>query len=189
MTEFNDFFTEWAKNPDVLLRHHRSDWEDTQNPYFVWSAIDVCGRHKQEIPRWVRDYLFSCADRMVADKTALAKDLGRTLPAVLGFQARRGRGNQLRPEGDFFVYWKPAAVFGKEILKGSRPSLALNAASELLDRKIADKIDNKTLLNHIKSFFGVKNAPRTTAGWKEVINDWHAHLSDQLEKEIREFSP
>jgi hypothetical protein len=42
-------------------------------------------------------------------------------------------------------------------------------AFEYLDAKVADRIDEKTLLSHIKKFFDMPNTPRTNAEWKQAI--------------------
>ena len=43
--------------------------------------------------------------------------------------------------------------FAAEIVRGKKPPEALRSASELLDAQVADKMDDKTLLSHIKRWF------------------------------------
>jgi hypothetical protein len=187
---FAVWLKDWASNPDIALPHLQSDWEDTKNPFFVWSAINVCDLNQRELPDWVRAYLASCALRMVSEDAVQASDLRKILPEVLGFpRKKRGPGNLLRPEGDGVEYMVQAMVFAVEIEKGAKPSVALHTASESLGKKVADRIDDKTLLNKIKTFFGLKNATRTNADWKRDIRAWSAKTFEPLAKEFRETSP
>ena len=185
---FAVWLKEWISDPDIALPHLQSDWEDTKNPYFVWEAIEFCDAHQLEFPDWVRAYLASCARRMVSEDTVGASDLRKILPEVLGFpRKKRGPGNLLRPEGDGVEYMVQAMVFAVEIEKGAKPSVALHTASQSLGKKVADRIDDKTLLNKIKTFFRLKNATRTNADWKRDIR---ARMKTflLLEKEFRETS-
>jgi hypothetical protein len=186
---FAVWLKDWISDPDIALPHLQSDWELTKNPYFVWEAIDFCDAHKLELPDWVRAYLASCARRMLSEDTVGASDLRKILPEVLGFpRKKRGPGNLLRPEGDSVEYMVQAMVFAVEIEKCAKPLVALHTASQSLGKKVADRIDDKTLLNKIKTFFRLKNATRTNADWKRDIR---ARMKTflLLEKEFRETSP
>src|ERR1700730_18056223 len=102
---FAVWLKDWVSNPDIALPHLQSDWEDTKNPFFVWSAINVCDLNQRELPDWVRAYLASCARRMVSEDAVQKSDLRKILPGVLGFpQKKRGPGPLLRPEGDGVIF-------------------------------------------------------------------------------------
>jgi hypothetical protein len=179
-------FTARIGNMDEILPHLQSDWEGTKNPYFVWQAIDTCSALQWELPDWVRAYLAGCARRMVSEDTVQASDLRKILPEVLGFPRKRGPGSLLKPDGDAAKYFESAVVFATEIENGAKPSAALRTASEYLDKKVADKIDDKTLRSHIKKLFGVANAPRTNADWKREIRACDAIIYGPIGKEFRE---
>src|ERR1700738_2867756 len=186
---FAVWLKDWVSNPDIALPHLQSDWEDTKNPFFVWSAINVCDLNQRELPDWVRAYLASCARRMVSEDAVQKSDLRKILPGVLGFpQKKRGPGHLLRPEGDGVEYMVQAMVFAVEIEKGAKRLVALHTASQSLGKKVADRIDDKTLLNKIKTFFDLKNATRTNADWKRDIRA-RMKTFELLEKEFRESSP
>jgi hypothetical protein len=115
-----------------------------------------------------------CAQRMMdAAQSKASKDLREILPGVLGFSGKRGRGHPLRPDGEASEYVTAAVVFANAIDKGSKPTDALNEASMVLHRPVADKIDHKTLLGHIKKLYDVTKAPRTNAGWKTLLRAWY----------------
>jgi hypothetical protein len=171
--------------------HFRAFWQDTGNPHYVWEAMDICAEHKRDFPDWVRGYLDQCARRMAdAAQSKASHDLRAILPHVLGFPAKRGPGHPLRPDEGFEVeYMTPAIVFATEILKGCKATEALHSASKFLDQPLADTIDDKTLLAHIKKHFGVKKAPRTNADWKKLIEAWDRETFGGLRKEFRELTP
>jgi hypothetical protein len=110
---------------------------------------------------------------MDAAQSKASNDLREILREVLGFSAKRGRGHPLRPDGEASEYVTAAVVFANEIDKGSKPTAALSEAFMALDQSVADKIDSKTLLGHIKRLYGVTRAPRTNAGWKTLLHTWY----------------
>jgi hypothetical protein len=185
------FFLAWGSDPDIQLMHLRDLWQDTDNPYYAWEAINICARHKCAFPDWVQSYLEQCAKRMMdAGKSKASNDLRAILPGVFGFPKKRGPGHPLRPDGDEDgSYMFAAIVFAVAIGDGQKPSQALHKASETLDQPLADNIDDKTLLEHIKKFFGVKKAPRSNADWKGLIDSWYRETFGALEKKFRELSP
>jgi hypothetical protein len=106
----------------------------------------------------------------------------------MGFPPKRGRGNPLdlgKNEDQFSI---PAMRFAIEIEKGARPTVALRTAFESLDAKVADRMDEKTLLSHIKKHFGMPNAPRTNAEWKQAIRGWFEEAFGPFIDEFREIS-
>jgi hypothetical protein len=66
-------FVEWYQGriskPDFLLDASHFHWSGTHNPYYVWTAIDICIREKIELPDWVNQYLAECAKRMLSTDT------------------------------------------------------------------------------------------------------------------------
>jgi hypothetical protein len=188
LSPFTKFFDACASDPNLLLAACCDEWQDTKNPCHIWQAIDICARHRCDFPEWIRDYLGLCAKRMMEEAHSKAsKDLRAILPKVFGFPAKRGRGHPLRPDGDD-EYMTVAFAFATEIFKGSKPSHALRNASKVLDRPLADKIDDKTLLGHIKKEFGLEKAPRTNAEWKTSIDNWYLERFGLLEMIFRELS-
>jgi hypothetical protein len=49
-------------------------------------------------------------------------------------------------------------------------------------------MDEKTLLSHIKKHFGMPNAPRTNAEWKQAIRGWFEEAFGPFIDEFREIS-
>ena len=187
---FREWFEKRIKDPHLSLSTTRFYWQDTHNPAYVWWAIEICVcRDIQiEFPDWVRKYLAECAQRMLSPDAAEQSDLRKVLPGIMGFPPKRGRGNPLdlgKNEDQFSI---PAMRFAIEIEKGARPTVALRTAFESLDAKVADRMDEKTLLSHIKKHFGMPNAPRTNAEWKQAIRGWFEEAFGPFIDEFREIS-
>jgi hypothetical protein len=184
-------FREWVekqiKEPGLKLRTARFFWEDTQNPAFVWRAIEICisPDTQAEFPTWVRQYLADCARRMFSPASIEKSDLRKALPGIMGFALKRGPGNPLNlGTDDQFVL--PAMKFAIEIEKGAKPTDALRAASESLDP--AGRTNEKTLQLHIKRYFSLAKAPRTNAEWKRAIRAWYIEAFGPFISEFREIS-
>jgi hypothetical protein len=126
---------------------------------------------------------------MLSDDVVKASDLRGTLPTIMGFSLERGRGHMLNPESVGKTYFFCALIFGYQISKGATPREALKSAFEVLDRDVADKMDDKTLLSHIKKIFGLSHAPRTSAEWKRVIYPWMIENFSVFVPENREIPP
>ena len=185
---FKDWLKDRIERPEFMLRVALGSWQETDNPAYVWWAIELCTRSDQiEFPHWVREYLAECAQRMSSPDAAGASDLRKVLPRIMGFPVKRGRGRLLDLGAE--DYATPAMRFAIEIEKGAKPTAALHTAFEALDAKIADKMDDKTFLSHIKKFFGVPNAPRTNADWKRAIRKWFQNVFGPFVAEYREISP
>ena len=143
-----------------------------------------------DFPDWVQEYLAACAQRMLSPQAANDTDLRKILPRIMGFPAKRGRGNLLNPDGDTWLYLDAAAKFAREIATGAKPKAALRSAFEVLDPEFAD-IDDKTLISHIKKNFEMQHTPtpRTNAEWKRAISSWAVSAIGPLVKRYREISP
>jgi hypothetical protein len=175
-----------AKKADFILSGSFAAWNETRNPVFAWMAIDACSRGNIEFPEWVRLYLGDCAQRMLSPDAEEASDVRKVLPSIMGFSLRRGPGNPLKPFGNDWQYTDAAITFMGGIAKGAKPAAALRSAFDGLDSTAADKMDEKTLQSHIKKFFEVSRAPRTNAGWRQVILAWAIKAFGPLVKEFRE---
>jgi hypothetical protein len=150
------------REPDVLIDEARALWAKTQNPVFVWRAIQICEQENIPYANWIRQYLAGCAKRMFDASEAKKFDLRRALPKVLGFTMKRGPGNLLRPDADNKRYMAAAARFMRGIREGKNPRVALHGAFEVLDAETSDGLDDSTLLRHIMRSFGTKTAPEPT---------------------------
>ncbi len=183
-------FINFSRNPVVRLWLFSELWKQTENPIYVWKAIKFCARNQLGFPDWVCTYLAECAERMSSPDAGVASDVRKALPQILGFALMRGRGSALRPLGDEWKYLVPAARFALEIVRGTKPSAALRSAFDHLDAGVADKMDDKTLMSHIKQQFGIKRAPRSNAEWNGIIKAWaFSVFGPFFPKEIREFVP
>jgi hypothetical protein len=177
------------REPGIKVRAASYFFVDTKNPYFAWKAIDLCVKNKMPFPDIIIEYLGAVAEGMVSDRAKGAHDLRESLPEILRFVTKRGRGNLLDPHGniprsidDF------AVVFATKILHGEKPSAALKSASTVLgegDRDADDKTLRTWLLNH----FEQKTWLRTNAEWREVTERWYRELFGQVEELYREIAP
>jgi hypothetical protein len=166
---FSEKFAAVIRNPNINLDAMYVGWEDNKNPYYAWSAIEICTKHKKPLPTWVVDYLAGCAERMLSDKATKSKDLRKILPSILGFPAKRGPGRPLDPDhvpNDKLMF---ALLFTIEIHKGRKPSIARKDAMKHLPRNRADRIDDKTLQRWLKEVFDLTSSPRTVTKWKSVM--------------------
>jgi hypothetical protein len=189
LSVFAQFVDACASDPNFLLAACREAWQETKNPLHVWHAIDICARHKCDYPEWIRDYLALCAKRLMEEAKSKAPRISRTIfSKMFGFSTKRGRGHPLRLDGDD-DYMIAAWAFAGKIAKGNKPSDALRDASRVLDKRLYDKIDDKTLLSHIKKYFGVKKAPRTNGEWKRLIDSWYLENFGPLEKIFGQLPP
>jgi hypothetical protein len=174
------------EEPELLLWGLQDQWERTRNPYFAWSAAELCGQYKKEFPRWVIDYFIDCAQRMFSDEAALSTDFRKVLPSVLGFPPKKkdGPGHPLRPLGQP-EYFRAISVFAGDIENGAEPADALRNAALALDQGLME-VDDKTLQTHIKKYYGVTKAPSTNAEWSKVIEtrrkDYLLYIIQLVEK-------
>jgi hypothetical protein len=178
------------KEPALLLRAAHFFWQETRNPANVWWAIEICTRDgRVEFPGWVRQYLTDCARRMMSPEARQESDLRKIFPKIFDFPTKRGRGSLLdlgwKEANQFFV---PAMRFAIEIEKGAKPTAALRTAFEYLDAEVADSMDEKTLLSHIKKQFDMPSAPRTNAEWKRAIRGWFDEAFGPFIDEFRDIS-
>jgi hypothetical protein len=186
---FGKWYWDRINMPDVRLASALFGWKNTDNPYYVWEAIDFCISKKIELPDWVYHYLAECAQRMLSPVSVNAGDLRKVLPQIMGFPQKLGRGHPLEPEGSTWQYLGAAIRFAIEIERGAKPTAALKSAFDALDRKHVDKVDDKTLQRHIKAIFEIRDAPRTNRGWQRAIRAWYVAAFGPFEKEYREISP
>lgn len=190
-TAFREWLERRIKEPDLLLRAAHFFWQDTHSPVYAWWAIEICacGDSHIEFPDWVREYLAECAQRMLSPDSAVQSDLRKVLPRIMGFPPKRGRGNPLdlgKREADQFAI--PAMKFAIEIEKGAKPTAALRTAFEFLNAEVADRMDEKTFLSHIKKHFDMRTAPRTNAEWKLAIQGWFKEVFGPFMDEFRDIS-
>jgi hypothetical protein len=176
----------WS-DADILLAACLFEWDETGNPVWAWEAIDICREYQCEFPRWLKLYLYSCATRMRSPVAERSKELSKVLPWIFEFPAKRGPGHPLRPDGDEREYRVPAMAFALAITRGAKPADALRAAFDELDGVLADKIDTKTMLTHIKMHFDLKAAPRSNAEWQQAIRTWfQQNYGDERLNAVRE---
>jgi hypothetical protein len=175
----------WKSNPPAEVELAKRAFGADGNPYYVWSAIDICSQNNLNFPDWVLEYLAIVAQSMTSPEAAHMHDLRKALPYILGFEMKRGRGNLLNPTGgdedDLLLALKFAVQIGPN---GAELEDALAIACEGLDRNLADK-DTKTLIARIKKVFGITSSPSSSAEWIEAMNPWFIYMG----KVIREFTP
>jgi hypothetical protein len=179
-----------TRDPDFRLDTFLCAFADTANPYYMWQALDVCLKHKREIPGWLTAYLAECIDRMESDRAKKASDLARVLPWVFGFSKKSGPGNLLDPDRDPDRSDKLsfALHFAIKIEQGERPSAALmSPCDEVLDQERAEKITEKTLKSWLIKHFRLKKWPRTNSEWNEIAREHFCPVVTFIEERHRQI--
>jgi hypothetical protein len=145
---------------------------DTANPYYAWQALDVCLKHKKELPDWLAAYLEQCIERMRSDRARQASDLRKVLPWVFDFPMKAGPGKLLDPGRDpdnklFF-----ALRFAIKLEQGEKLS-TVSACEEVLGQGRAEKIAEKTLKSWLVKVFYLKKWPAraTEDDWKRIARE------------------
>jgi hypothetical protein len=152
-------------NIEALLDCLAENFESSGNPVHAWMAIYWCDKFKKPLPSWVIAYLAQCSKRMF--DTRETSDLQAVLAEVLGFPKRRpgpGKPLKLGPDLDKISF---TTKFVNYILQGKDSKTAkADACNETFKRKIADKVDNKTLDNWLIDTMGLPEKPQDDMEWK-----------------------
>jgi hypothetical protein len=181
-----EMFESVRHDPDFKIDMFLCALADSGNPYYAWQALDVCLKHKREIPEWLAAYLEQCIERMESDRAKKTGDLREVLPWVLGFSTKAGPGNLLdpdRPDPDDKLTF--ALMFAIRLEEGEKPSTAMTSACEkVLGLERAEKIAEKTLKSWLVKVFGLKEWPAhaTADEWKLIARE-HFHAVGALIEE------
>jgi hypothetical protein len=169
--------------PDAHIAWCRMQWAERGNPYHVWKAIDICSENGTDFPSWVKDYLASCAKRMMSPEAARVQDTRMVLPVIFGFNTERGK-HLLNPDGndDNYDYMLLGMKFFIQIALGDEPTAAIEHVRISVDEAVVPK-DDRTLLKGIKRHYDIMAAPRTRTEWMKVMRP----LQTQIEQAIRFF--
>jgi len=186
---FRDKVIRLLRDPDFMLDAAFSRWGKTKNPYYTWDAINICARHKKQLPAWVMDCLGACAERMMSDKAQQSNDLRKILSWVLAFPIKRGPGKLLNPDYDPDDKMIFAIRFAIEIEKGKKPSIARREATKYLPESRVDKIDDKTLQRWLIQVFDLANTPRSITEWKSVMRAQFGSFYNLIMAQFRETPP
>jgi hypothetical protein len=158
-----------GRDPDLWLSSFQARARETNNPYYVWMAIDVCIESKKQFPDWVIAYLTQCLERMSSDKTTKAKDFRSILPWVFGFPTKRGPGKILAPHSGGKAAF--ALSFALALHRGDNPPTARRNACNKVCIGSDLNVDDRTLQRWLLKEFGLKNEPPTTEEWKRVARE------------------
>lgn len=169
-------------NPVTHLVGYEMEWNRTGNPAHVWYAIKYCIEEKLEFPPWVFAYLLAVAQRMHSPEARESKDLREILPAILGFLPKAERRGYPLRENQSDEQMRFAEEFVAEIEKGESPKDARQNACRVLDRKTADKVDDKTLKIWLRDYFELEVLPRDNAAWRVAIRSDMKRLYGQLKQ-------
>jgi hypothetical protein len=88
------------------IEFFKLEYEATQNPLFVWAALQIAMELPQPGPEqvmrfreargWIDEYLRDCTNRLLAMAEELPqKDVGRAIAKAFGFTFELGRGSPL----------------------------------------------------------------------------------------------
>jgi hypothetical protein len=175
-------------DPDFSLDMFLCAFADSANPYYAWQALDVCLKHKKEIPEWLAAYLTQCIERMGSDRARQARDLREVLPWVFDFSKKAGPGNLLDPDHDPDDKLLFALKFATKVEQGERTSTALmSACEEVLGQERAEKIAEKTLKSWLVKVFELKKWPARATGdeWKLIAREHFGAVGILLEERVR----
>jgi hypothetical protein len=153
-------------NSEHFCERLKQDFERTGNPICAWGAMRMCIGAGKPMPSWVTKYLAQCADRMLSEWDT--SDLQAVLPRILGFPKKRsGPGKPLLPgpRADKLTF---TLKFLNHILEGKDPKTAkADACNQTFGRKVADKIDDKTLNRYLLQTLGLQEEPNAQQ-WKAL---------------------
>jgi hypothetical protein len=175
-------------DPDFRLRMFLSALADTANPYYAWQALDVCLKHKKEIPDWLAAYLEQCIERMRSDRARQVSDLRKILPWIFDFPMRAGPGKLLDPDHDPDDKLVFAIRFAVKLEQGEKLSTAMmSACEEVLGQERAEKIDRKTLKDWLVKVFGLKEWPArpTEDDLKRIAREHFGAVRTLIEEHLR----
>jgi hypothetical protein len=174
------------RDPGFMTRAHRSGWEETNNPVYVWEAIAVCTEHKKPLPDWIVTYLAKVAQRMTSAETRAAKDVRKILPRIFGFPTKAGPGRPFDPDGG-----KPedalslAILFATELEQGvlkKSPNAAIRKAAATMGIPAFVKRNERTLLHWVQQAVGLERKPSTSAEWKAALRGHLGAIITSLQK-------
>jgi hypothetical protein len=166
----------------------QSYFNKTGNPYYAWVAIRLAteDHHTYRLADWLMEYLHECAVRMQSSKAKTARDLGRTLPWVLGFPSRPGPARILDPEPEEEQRFNFALAFAALLQQGEEvPAARQDAYNLVFDG--AD-VDDRTLQRWLLKFFGLKRQPPTIEEWKRVAGARFGGLAQVTHDELVELA-
>ncbi len=152
------------------LNSTKALWLEQGNPIWQWLAIQSSSHNKHPYPQWVCEYLGKAADRLLSGDVH-GGDFARKLPAILGFQAKRGPRHPLKAFKRMLKIEQFAMKFAKHILAGTKPSIARKDAACECDRYWGD-VDDKVLQGALREHFGLKRLPTSTLTLQQIVLNW-----------------
>jgi hypothetical protein len=155
----------------------RDLWKKTDDPRWVWIAIQDRAHHRKPFPDWILEYLDKCARGVLRAKG----DRGRELLPALGFSAKSGRKRNSNAD---LLSEQFAMAFAAEIFRGSSAGKARKKAAE----RYGHWKDDKDRKRRLKEFFELKALaaqghrqgeklagatwPKTQLEWKLIVCRW-----------------
>lgn len=145
-----------------VLRELRENFEQTENPLFVWIAIQHCTRREKRLPKWIIEYLTDSADALIESTLRLPRRVDAAVARALGFKYSE-RSN---PFSDFKKYQrreKLALSFARKVLSGKKPNEAVIQIAE------EARLSETTVWKEILKFY--TDIPMLTGrgNWKPLI--------------------
>jgi hypothetical protein len=155
-------------NTEAIFESLEENFESSGNPVHAWIAIYFSTKFGEPLPKWVIAYLAQCSKRMIFDKRGTS-DLREVLPEVLDFPKKRGPGKLLQagPDEDKISFTRK---FVNYIMQGRDPKTARKeACNRTFSRKVADKVDDKTLVHWLVDTMGLVKKPQNANQWKTAV--------------------
>jgi hypothetical protein len=150
--------------PDDPYEIYRAEWRRTDDPRWIWRVIKTCIREQEPFPEWCLDYL----DQVATGLEKIRRDIGRELPMVLGFSAKRGprlsKERALRRE--IFI-----VEFMRQVLRGVDAQKARAAAAATIKGYPKDR---EELSKQVREFFELEELPSKRLEWWQIIGNFLA---------------
>lgn len=143
-------------------------WRADGNPLWIWHVIKNCIERGDPLHADAIEYLNGVASRLLSDDVIKGHDVRKVLRGALGFPPAPGRtGLPLRVGREMVKEEKFAMRFAVEIYNGESPVAARKNACSAKNPR-----EDRTEQTRLRKFFGVSRAPKSNAGWRQIITLW-----------------
>ncbi len=145
---------EKKKVSDFYINSCKSLYEETENPLYVWRAIQCCKDYEREYPDWVKEYLSNVADEILNIENP-GKDAPALLKSALGIYSARDFS-------EFHNSWKKYEAFDRVV-------------EERRKRSRGNK--DYSLYYDVGKEFGV--SAETIKRWYQEIKKWRDEMLEE----------
>ena len=145
-----------------VLRELRENFEQTENPLFVWIAIKHCTRRGKQLSKWIIEYLTGCADALIKSTLDPPREVDVAVARALGFRTT-GRGGPFSNFKKFQRREKIALSFAYKVLSGEKPIEAARQVAEEV------RLSESTVWKELRKFYTYPHNRIDREKWKPLI--------------------